>query len=177
MVKTVIGGSVNISGPRTTEQDSPSYVPEGIVKRALFPLYTTAGSLLLHTAQSTDDQGLLVIPAYSLIKGAWIYVEDAFTSTTAATGIDVGLVKASDLTTEVDFNGLIAVGGVGAKANLTAGKWDAGDGALIGAGTGAYDAQLYAKWATGGASDTLTGTAVVVVEWIEKLTYLLGDKT
>lgn len=170
--KTVIGGVKVISGPRSVELDSPALVPEGIIKTAAFPLVTTAGSSSLYTAGSTEDDSLLVIPAYSLIKACWIYVQTAFTSTTTATGIDVGLVADSDLTTEVDFNGLVEVGGVGAKAALTAHKWAAGDGALIGASTGASDAQLYAKWA--GGTDTLTGKAVVVVQWIEKLDRYLG---
>ena len=175
MTKVLLAGSINHFGPRTTEQDSPFLIPDEARKAAYFPLVTTAGSLLLYTAQSTSDESLLVIPAYSYIVACAIFVDAAFTSTSAATGIDVGLVKDSDLTTEVDFDGLIAVGGVGAKANLTAHNADAGDGALIGNDIGAYDAQLYAKWATGGASDTLTGTAVVYVEWIEPPTSYLGD--
>lgn len=177
MTKSVLQGSVNHFGPRTTEVDTPVDVPHiGLVRTIALPIYTVAGSLVLNVAPSTSDT-INLIPASSYIKSCAIYVEDAFTSTSAATGIDVGLVKASDGTTEIDLNGLIAVGGVGAKANLTALSWDAGDGALIGAETTAFDGMIYAKWATGGASDTLTGTAVVVVEYIPPLTHMLGDKT
>ena len=177
MTKEVIQGSVNHFGPRGTEVDSPVDVPVvGLVRTIALPIYTVAGSLLLNVAPDTDDT-VNVIPASSFIKSCSIYVEDAFTSTSAATGIDVGLVKASDGTTEIDLNGLIAVGGVGAKANLIANSWDAGDGALIGAESTAFDGLIYAKWATGGASDTLTGTGVIVVEYIPPLTHLLGDKT
>ena len=75
----------------------------------------------------------------------------------------------------IDADGLIAVGGVGAKANLTALGWDAGDGALIGAEVTAFDAIIKGAWAAG--TDTLTGTGVIVVEFIPPLTHLLGDKT
>ena len=177
MTKEVLQGSTNHFGPRKTEVDSPVDIPvAGLVRTIALPIYTVAGSLLLNVAPSITDT-INLIPASSFIKSASIYVEDAFTSTAAATGIDVGLVKASDGTTEIDLNGLIAVGGVGAKANLTALSWDAGDGALIGAENTAFDAMIYAKWATGGASDTLTGTGVIVVEYIPPLTHLLGDKT
>ena len=173
MSKFVVGGVVVQDGPRTTEQDTPFYVSQKAKKEAWFPLVTTAGSASLYAAQSTSDNSLLVIPAYSFIVSCAIFVDAAFTSTATATGIDVGLVKASDLTTEVDFNGLIAVGGVGEKANLTAHNADAGDGALIGNDIGANDACLYALWA--GGTDTLTGTAMVYVEWIEPPTTYLGD--
>lgn len=173
MDSAIIGGVKVLSGPRTVELDTPALIPEGIVKRAVFPLVTTAGSASLYAAPSTSDESLLVIPAYSMIKDAWIYVHTAFTSTTNATGIDVGLVKASDLTTEIDFNGIIPVGSEGAKAALTAHSWQkAANGSLLGKSIGADDAALYAKWAA--ATDTLTGKAVVVVEWIEKLDRVLG---
>lgn len=178
MTKEVLQGSTNQFGPRTSEKDSAVYIPDTLVKEVAQPIYTTAGSLVLVPIASydaNDTQNL--IPAYSFIKSAQIYVEDAFTATSAATGIDAGLVKASDGSTQVDFNGFIEVGGVGAKANLTALSWDAGDGSLIGAEIGANDALIYAKWATGGASDTLTGTGVIVVEYIPKLTHLLADAT
>ena len=177
MGKENLQGSMNYFGPRTSEVDNAAEGAD-LVRTLVQPLYTTAGSLVLTPASDfSADDTINIIPAKSYIKSAAIYVEDAFTSTSAATGIDVGLVKASDGSTEINFDGFIAVGGVGAKANLTAGKWDAGDGALIGGPTGAYDGVIYAKWATGGASDTLTGTAVVVVEFIPPLTAYLADKT
>ena len=176
MSKEALQGSINHFGPRKSEVDSAVDSDANLVRVIALPIYTTAGSLLLNTALDTSDT-VNVIPANSFIKSAAIYVEDAFTSTSAATGIDVGLVQADDGSTEIDLNGLIAVGGVGAKANLVATSWDAGDGALIGAETGDEDGILYAAWATGGASDTLTGTGVVVVEFIPPLTSLLAHKT
>jgi hypothetical protein len=176
MNKEVLQGSTNHFGPRGSEVDSAVDLEANVVRQIALPIYTTAGSLLLNVAPDTDDT-VNIIPANSFIKSCQIYVEDAFTSTADATGIDVGLVQADDGTTEIDLDGLIAVGGVGAKANLTAGSWDAGDGALIGTEIGSEAGLLYAKWATGGASDTLTGTGVVLVEYIPPLTHLLADKT
>lgn len=175
MSKEIIQGSVNHFGPRGTEVDSPVDVPVvGLVRTIVLPIYTTPGSADLNVAPAVLDT-VNLIPASSLIQSCHIYTEDAFTSTTNATGIDVGLYKASDGTTAIDANGLIAVGGVGAKANLTALGWDAGDGALIGAENTAFDAIIVAAWA--GGTDTLTGTGVIVVEYIPPLTHLLGDKT
>ena len=175
MTKEVIQGSANHFGPRFTEVDSPVDVPTvGLVRTIVLPIYTTAGSAALNVAPSVSDT-INLIPASSLIKTCYIYTEDAFTSTAVATGIDVGLYKASDGTTAIDADGLIAVGGVGAKANLTALGWDAGDGALIGAEVTAFDAIIKGAWAAG--TDTLTGTGVIVVEFIPPLTHLLGNKT
>jgi hypothetical protein len=174
MTKVVISGSVNHFGPRTTETDSPFYVPDDSRKAAYFPLVTTAGSASLYTAQSTSDESLLVIPQYSFILRFALYVDAAFTSTSSATGIDVGLVADSDLSTEVDFNGLLTVGGNGAKASLTDNTWVVGDGALLSGSTQvSADSQLYALWA--GGTDTLTGTAVGYIEWLEPPTSYLGD--
>ena len=176
MSKEIISGSRNFFGPRASEVDTAVVLPDSDVKRVMIqPIYTTAGSASLAPLNFSASDTYNVIPAKSLIRHVAIYVEDAFTSTTTATGIDVGLVKASDGSTEIDKNGFIAVGGVGAKANLTAGQWDEGDGALIGADTGAYDGVIWAAWAAG--TDTLTGTAVVVVEYIPPLTEYLGAET
>ena len=175
MSKIVLQGSVNHFGPRKSEVDSAVDVPVvGLVRTIALPIYTTAGSADCNVAPSITDT-VNLIPANSFIKSCAIYTEDAFTSTTNATGIDVGLVRASDGSTAIDLDGLIAVGGVGAKANLTALGWDAGDGALIGAESTAYDGLIVATWA--GGTDTLTGTGVVVVEFIPPLTSLLAHKT
>lgn len=175
MSKVILQGSTNHFGPRKSEVDSPVDLPvAGLVRTIAMPIYTTAGSAALHESYNINDT-INVIPANSLLKSCHIYTEDAFTSTAVATGIDVGLYQADDGTTAIDANGLIAVGGVGAKANLTALGWDAGDGALIGAEIGSEDAIIVAAWAAG--TDTLTGTGVVVVEYIPPLTALLGDKT
>jgi len=177
MNKTIISGSRNIFGPRTSEVDTAVVLPDSDVVRTMIqPIYTTASSAtLVPTSEFDANDTYNVIPANSLIRHAAIYVEDAFTSTSSATGIDAGLVQADDGSTEIDFNGFIEVGGVGAKANLVATSWDEGDGALIGAETGDKDGVIYAKWA--GGTDTLTGTAVIVVSYIPPLTEYLADKT
>jgi hypothetical protein len=173
----VLQGSKNFFGPRNSDYDWPADVSNP-TRYLVVPLVTTAGSAALHPSLASylTDASVPTIPARSLIKACHIYVEDAFTSTATATGIDVGLKSAVDGTTEIDNNGLIAVGGVGAKANLTAGRWDAGDGALIGNESHAsLAAYVYAAWAAG--TDTLTGNAVVLVEYVPKLTNVLADAT
>lgn len=176
MNKEILGGSMNTFGPRSTEVDNPGDLPVDLVRVAYTPIYTTAGSAALAPANFNANDSFNVIPAKSFIKAAYIYVEDAFTSTSSATGIDAGLVRATDGSTEIDFDGLIDVTGVGAKANLTAGKWDFGDGPKIGTTSDTtYDAVLYANWA--GGTDTLTGTGVLVVEYIPPIDHLLGAQT
>lgn len=172
MSKVNLQGSTNHFGPRTSEVDSSAEVGENIVRTLVMPLYTTAGSAALHAARDSNDT-INVIPAYSLIRSAAIYVEDAFTRTATATGIDVGIYKTAD-DTALDADGLIAVGGVGALANLTANQFDEGDGALIGNEL-TEEGYIYGAWA--GGTDTLTGTAVVVVEFIPPLTHILAHKT
>lgn len=175
MTKIILQGSVNHFGVRKTEVDSPVDVPMGnLIRRIVMPIYTTAGSAACNVATDILDT-INVIPAHSLIKSCYIYVEDAFTSTSSATGIDVGLTRASDGSTEIDDDGLIDVGTEGAKAVLTAKSWNIGSGALIGVESGAYDGIIVATWA--GGTDTLAGTGVVVVEYIPSLEFLLGDKT
>lgn len=175
MSKIILQNSVNHFGPRTTEVDSPVDIPMGqLVRRIVMPIYTTAGSADMNVATDIADT-INVIPANSLIKSAYIYTEDAFTSTSTATGIDVGLVQADDGSTAIDLDGLIDVGTEGAKAALTAKSWNIGSGALIGVETGTEDGIIVATWAAG--TDTLTGTAVVVVEYIPSLEFLLGEKT
>ena len=171
MTREVLQGAGNEFGPRTSNVDAPRFMPEGgLVKTLILSLTTVAGSAAMRVAPVAGDATEQVIPAYSYIKSVSIHVQDAFTSTATATGIDVGLVKASDLSTEVDLNGFIAVGGVGAKANLAANISDAGDGALIGNSI-AFDSVFKAAWAVG--TDTLTGTAVVVVEYIPPLQHMV----
>ena len=170
MTKFVVGGSLNISGPRTTEADNPADFGE-LIRTIAQPLYTTAGSAALNVAPSTSDT-INIIPANSLILSAHFYTQTAFTSTTTATGIDVGLYKASDGTTAIDANGLIVVGTEGAKAALTANSWNVGSGALIGVESGAFDAIIDGAWAAG--TDTLTGTGVIVVRFIPPLDAILG---
>jgi len=175
MSKEMLQGVPNHFGPRKSEVDSPIFVPaSGLVETIVMPIYTTAGSAAMNVATDTDDT-INVIPANSLIMSAYIYTEDAFTSTSSATGIDVGLVRASDGSTAIDLDGLIDVGTEGAKAALTALSWNIGSGALIGVETTAYDAIIVATWA--GGTDTLTGTGVVIVEYIPPLTALLAHKT
>ena len=174
MSKENLQGSMNFFGPRTSEVDNAAEGAD-LVRTLVQPIYTVAGAAELAPADFNAGDTVNVIPAYSYIKSCSIHVVDAFTSTATATGIDVGLVQADDGSTEVDFDGLIDVTGVGAKANLTAYKADAGDGPLIGADIGAEDAVIYAQWAAG--TDTLTGTAIVVVEFIPPLDAYLADKT
>lgn len=176
MAKEIIEKARNHFGPRLSEVDDPAVLPDSdVVRWAVQPIYTTADSATLVPANFDADDTYNIIPANSLIERVLIYVEDAFTSTTNATGIDAGLVQADDGSTEIDYDGFIAVGGVGAKANLVATSWDEGDGALIGAETGDEDGVIYAKWA--GGTDTLTGTAVLLVAYIPPLTEYLAHKT
>lgn len=171
MTKSIVNGSLNVYGPRTTEQDTPVYVPSSLKRILMLPLVTTAGAAALNTMPDSADT-VNIIPAGSLIVAAYIKVDAAFTSTANATGVEVGLVKASDMSTEIDKNGLILESSEGVKAALTAGAWGIGTGALIGKNVGAFDAALFASWV--GGTDTLTGTGVAVVEYIVNPQKLLG---
>lgn len=172
MTKSIVNGSLNVYGPRTTEQDTPVYVPTTLKRILMLPLVTTAGAAALNTMPDSADT-VNIIPAGSLIVAAYIKVDAAFTSTTNATGVEVGMVRASDMSTEIDKNGLILESSEGLKAALTAGAWGIGTGAKIGkVSDTAYDAALFASWV--GGTDTLTGTGVCVVEYIVNPQKLLG---
>jgi hypothetical protein len=96
-----------------------------------------------------------LIPAYSLIKSAYLQVITPFAG---GTSYNIGLAQTNG--TAVDADGLFAAI---ATASLTpAGKWNAGTGALVGAGIGANPCVI-----TVAATGTFTaGKARLVVEYI-----------
>jgi hypothetical protein len=164
--KVILQGSVNHFGPRTTETDNaadPS--SDGLIRKLVQPLVTIAGTASLIVAADSNDT-VNKIPANSLIKRAYLYVEDAFAATTAVS-ITAGVTGNADA--------LILAAGVGAKAQLTDLSWNEADGDGIGIEVGTSDVEIIAAW--NAADATAVGNAVLVVEYMPPLTAYLGDKT
>jgi len=164
--KTVLQGSVNHFGPREVETDNPAYANGDLVKRLVQPLVTIPGDVSLIVPADADDT-VNMIPANSLLKRSWIYVEDDFIAGTAVS-ITVGI--SGGLGDEI-----ILPGGVGVIAGLTSLSWNESDGSGIGLEVGPADVAITAGWNVGDA--TAVGNAVLVVEYIPPLTEYLGDKT
>jgi len=107
---------------------------------------------------STNGSMNIIIPAYSVIISCRLYTTVDFATGTA---LEVGLEQADG--TEIDSNGLVTAT-EGALANLDLGKWVIGNGALIGATTGAADGQLMVV----GTGTTMTaGSARIVLEFMQ----------
>ena len=166
MTKEIIQGSVNHFGPRKVETDTAADpASEGLIRTLVQPLVSVASVASLIVAADSDDT-VNKIPANSLIKRAYLYVEDAFEATTAVS-ITVGVTGNADA--------LILAAGKGAKAQLTDLSWNEADGDGIGIEVGTSDVAIIAAW---NAADAISvGTAVIVVEYIPPLTSYLGDKT
>lgn len=114
---------------------------------------------------ASDALGLNhIIPANSTIVSAKLYIDTAFTSTSTTTDLNIGLYRATDGTTEIDLDGLIAAAQATQTTIGTAGNVITGAGALIGAVSNAtYDGVLVVAPS---ANDLLTGAGRIVVEYI-----------
>jgi hypothetical protein len=156
MTTEIIEGSRTSFGPRTVAKDMP-YEAGARIKEIVAPLLTVAGSADMLVAGSTDET-IMQIPAHSLILDAWIYVKTAFTATTAVS-ISAG--------SETDADGLVAPGGVGAKAALVANSWQQCDGALVGAKFATADESIIASW--NAADATAAGEGAIHVQYIPPL--------
>ena len=156
MSKEIINGARTSFGPRTTEKAAP-YEAGELCEEIVVPLLTVAGSATLAAADANDET-VFTIPAHSLILHAYIYVDTAFTATTAVS------ITAGSVT---DPNGLVTAAGVGAKAALTANSWQLCDGALVGAKFAAAAESVVAAW--NAADSTAAGEGALVIKYIKPL--------
>ena len=118
---------------------------------------------------ASDALGLdHVIPANSTIVSAKLIIDTAFASTSTTTDMLIGLVRATDGTTEIDLDGLITaaqatqttIGVVGAVIDGASGT----PGALVGKLSDAtYDGVLTV---TTSAADLTAGAGRIIVEYI-----------
>lgn len=159
MAFEIINGTRHVvAGPYEVEKKAPYEAGgSGPVRELIQPLVTVAGDADLAEA-SANDATVEKLPAHSLILDAWIFVETAFTATTA-----VSITAGS----ETDPDGLITAAGVGAKAALTANSWQQCDGALVGAKFATAAESIVAAW--NAADATAAGEGAILVRYIPPL--------
>ena len=104
------------------------------------------------------------IPANSTIVRARLFIDSAFTSTSALTDLTVGLYRATDGTTAINATGLITATDATETTIGTAGNVITGTGALVGKLSDAtYDGVLVVAPTT---ADLTAGTGRIVVEYV-----------
>ena len=154
-------GVFNSYGVRSTTERFGGQVDDDIIKTATWTFTATgAGKAIDLPIGSTGLD--LIVPAYAKIISATFEVITAFTSTSTTTDLDVGFVKASDGTTEIDLNGLLTAAVLTQTAIATRGNYYIGNGALVGATIGANAGKLIV---TPTADDLLTGKARIVLRY------------
>jgi hypothetical protein len=102
-----------------------------------------------------------VIPAGASIVSAKLYVDVAFTSTSATTDLDIGLFTSGGVA--IDADGLITAANATQTTIGTAGNVITGTGALVGASIGATAGELVV---TPTVNDLTAGKGRIVVEYI-----------
>lgn len=149
-------------GTRTTngKYGAGSAAEKGIVKEAIWDFTYND----LPGSQANASKLQFQIPANSTIVSAKLYVDTAFTSTSTTTDLLIGLNRATDGSTAIDADGLIAAAEATQTAIGTAGNVVTGAGALIGKLSDAtYAGVLVVAPST---ADLLTGAGRIVVEYI-----------
>lgn len=152
-------GAAQHYGPRDANTGLPDTTATyGVTREA--EVYFDFDQLDLPTANADVDAAVLVVPAGSLIKDAYIEVSTGFASGSPTTdGLTIGFEKTDGTT--LDADGLFLVASTNTD-DLAAG-WVKGDGALIGTTIGTSDGQISIAVAAG----TLTaGKARLVVEYM-----------
>jgi hypothetical protein len=157
-------GVLNSYGVRTTTERFGGNTDDDIIKTATWT-FTATGA-----GKATDlpigSTGLdLIIPAYAKIISATFEVITAFVSTSTTTDLDVGFVKASDGTTEIDLNGLLTAAVLTQTAIGTRGNYYLGAGALITTSIGADAGKLIV---TPTADDLLSGKGRIVLRYTKE---------
>ena len=150
-------GAAQHYGPRDTNDGLPDVVSTmGIVRQAEVYFDFAQANAGLPVENANVDSGVLVIPAFSLIKNAYLEVSTAFTSGGSAT-LELGFQETDGSVIDADGIDTIAV------AALTVGTWIVNDGALVGAVVGALDAQISIDDAT---AVFTAGIGRLVIEYI-----------
>lgn len=152
-----IRGVANHYGPRTTNMKFGAQTSQDdtAVKSAMWE-FTYAD---LPSYGSNNLQ--FVIPANATIVSAKMIVDEAFTSTSTTTDLEVGLYTSAGVA--IDADGLLTAVNADQTAIGTAGKVITGSGALVGATIGATAGELVVAPSV---ADLLTGAARVIVEYI-----------
>lgn len=157
MTEQVIGGSLNIFGPRAAEKKKPLIVPDKLEKELVIPLnYDDLATY------SSNDATVQSIPANSLILSCELYVETAFAG---GTSYAVGLYQSDS--TVIDADGLITDLNAPLANINAAGDWVVGSGALVGATIGTAAGQVVVA-----ATGTFTaGKAFIRVKYLEPMNF------
>lgn len=150
-------GTVQHYGPRQTNDGLPAAVSTyGVVKQMTMSF--DWDDLALGKITAANDAANLLIPANSMIRHAFLEVNDAFLS---GTSINIGFDDVDGVA--VDADGLFTAAAA-ITANLTTGAWLVGTGALAtndAVGTAAVALTI-------DATGTFTaGSARLIVEYIE----------
>ena len=164
MEDLAITGVANYYGPRTTSGKLGAQTPEDdrIIKSALWDfryndLPNHTGAAVSVVAASMQQ----VIPANATIVSCRLVVDTAFTSTSALTDLEIGLVDSAGGT--INLTGLMTAAESTQTAIGTAGNVVTGAGALIGKTIGSTAGYLMVRPNT---NDLLTGSGRVFVEYI-----------
>lgn len=131
MAREIINGVPNQFGVPVEPSGLPSVIADDGVRRTI-ALPFKYDNL---PTNSTNDAGVLSIPAHAQIVDARLETKVAFAG---GTSYDIGLVQSDG--TAIDVDGLfaaLALASINAK-----GKWANGAGALVGAGIGANAGQI-----------------------------------
>lgn len=150
-------GVANHYGPRTTNMKfgSQGTQDDGLVKQAIYEFRYND----LPTYGANNMQ--FSFPANCTIISAKMYVDEAFTSTSTTTDLDVGLYTSAGVA--IDADGLITVAEATQTAIALENSVITGAGALIGKTIGAAAGELVV---TPNVADLLTGKARIVVEYV-----------
>jgi hypothetical protein len=150
-------GVANSYGVRTTNGKfgGQQSTKNGIVKSAVWDFD-------YNDLPNYGSNGLqFVIPASATIVSAKLYVDVAFTSTSATTDLNIGLYTGAGVA--IDADGLIAAAEATQTAIGTAGNVVTGAGALVGKTIGTTAGELVVAPSV---DDLLTGAGRIVVEYI-----------
>jgi hypothetical protein len=132
------GSVVTSYGPRSTSSQYGGVLQDGVKKTLTLEFTAPATGM---AAAAWAKNGLdVVIPAGSIFVKADVVVETAFDALTALT---IGTYKASDGTTEIDADGLVAAAGSALATIDAVGDRLVGAGAQLATGTAGLGATLF----------------------------------
>lgn len=150
-------GAAQHYGPRDANDGLPDVVSTmGIVRQAEVYFDFAQANAGLPVDNADVDSGVLVFPANTFIKAAYLEVSTAFTSGGSAT-LELGIEDVDGSTSDPDGLDTIAV------AALTIGSWHVLDGAIVGDTVGNEDVQISIDDAT---AVFTAGIGRLVVEYI-----------
>lgn len=151
----IINGTRGFYGPRNTDTSTAAAVSTfGEVEQLVLPIDVSKGL----PTQSEVDSVIKTVPANALFLAAYLYLEEAFDSTSGTTTVNVGVLQPDGSAGNQDgfFTGLVANG-------ATFSGWAVSAGALVGASL-ATPVQLAV---VASVDDLTAGKGKLVVEYVK----------